>query len=356
MVEIASALDRDCSLLILDEPTAALSAGESEILFQKLDDLRKQGVGIIYVSHRLDEVSRLTDRITILRDGKHVCTRETSEVTTDDMINTMAGETRPSTSSAPRAFLSHANDSPALRVSDFSRGHAVRSVSFEVRQGERFGIAGLVGSGRTELLRLMFGADPADSGSLTVGSAAPQRFTHPSQAVAAGLAMVTEDRKQDGLLLPHSIRVNASLAALGTRFSTTGRIDFKAEAAAVKSVSDQLEIRSTGIEQSVQTLSGGNQQKAVVGKWLLQDASVFLFDEPTRGIDVAARRRIYQLFESLAANSKAVVIVSSDLEELMETCDRIAVMSAGKMVQCFSRDDWSEDAIMQAAFSEQVGV
>ena len=353
MVEIATALDRDCRLLILDEPTAALSAGETEILFQWLEKLRDDGIGIIYISHRLDEISRMANRVTVLRDGKYVCTRETSELSTDDMIDLMTG-THDHRNRISK-YRSFATDSLAIGIENFSRAHVVRDISFEVHRGERFGIAGLVGAGRTQLLRLIFGADRADSGQVYLSSETrPRRFRHPSQAVAAGLAMVTEDRKENGLLLSQSIRFNTTLGALGTRFSKTGLVRFREEQRAVTEICRLLDTRCNSIEQVTATLSGGNQQKVAVAKWLMRDADVFFFDEPTRGIDVAARIRLYQLFETLAERGKALVIVSSDVEELMETCDRIAVMSSGRLVETFTRDDWSEDRIMQAAFSEQV--
>ena len=350
MIEIAAALARDCRLLILDEPTSALSAGETDTLFQWLQKLRHRGVGIIYISHRLDEVSRLTDRITVLRDGRYICTQATSDVSTDQMIDLMAGESDHRHRAAEHRCYSTGD--LALRVERFSRDEVVRDVSFDVRRGERLGITGLVGSGRTELVRLIFGADHADSGSLGLASQKhATRFRHPHQAVKGGLAMVTEDRKENGLLLDQSIRVNTTLAALADRFSKAGWIRHNDERQSTTEMCEVLETRCQGIEQIAATLSGGNQQKVAVAKWLVRDADVFFFDEPTRGIDVAARRRIYRLFDDLAADGKAIVIVSSDLDELFETCDRIAVMSAGRLVKTFSRDDWSEEAIMQAAFS-----
>jgi ribose transport system ATP-binding protein len=353
MVEIATALDRDCKILILDEPTAALSAAETKTLFSWLDTLREQGVGIIYISHRLDEVSRIADRVTVLRDGKYVCTKNASELTTDEMVGLMSGDAN---SPSQHQHHSFATETIAIRVERLSRPPSVVDVSFDVHRGERFGIAGLVGSGRTELLRLMFGADVAASGHLFLrDETTPHRFRHPSQAVAAGLAMITEDRKQSGLLLPQSIRVNTSLCSMQTLFSAFGFICERDEQRSARELCDSMETRCTSTEQSVGTLSGGNQQKVAISKWLLRDANVFLFDEPTRGIDVAARHRIYRLMDTLARDGKAIIVVSSDLEELLETCDRIAVMSAGRLVRTFVRNHWSHDEIMQAAFSGYVG-
>jgi ribose transport system ATP-binding protein len=352
MIEIATALDRQCRLLILDEPTAALSGSETEALFAWLRRLRSQGIGIIYISHRLAEISAIADRVTVLRDGRTVCTVPISTLSTERMVELMSDQTasRPEVG-GHRSFAAAAI---ALRVEGLSREPVVRNVSFHVHRGERLGIAGLVGAGRTELLRLVYGADRADAGQVRVGDRPPQRFHHPGEAVAAGLAMVTEDRKANGLLLSQSVRVNTSLAAMHEKFSTAGLVRFRAEQQAAVQFCERLETRCTSVEQYVGTLSGGNQQKVAVAKWLVQDADVFLFDEPTRGIDIAARRRIYQLFESLSAAGKALVIVSSDLEELLEVCDRIAVMSAGRLVATFGREVWSESLIMQAAFSQHV--
>ncbi|QEG39093.1 sugar ABC transporter ATP-binding protein [Roseimaritima ulvae] len=351
MVEITTALARQCRLLILDEPTAALSGSESEQLFAHLRSLRDQGVGILYISHRLDEVAQLTDRITILRDGKFVATRNTSSASTDEMVDLMSGQNLANKRSA---HTCHRRDEIAMRVRSLSNA-VVRDVSFEVRRGERLGITGLVGSGRTELLRAIFGADVATTGSVFLqGDSQGRRFQSPSQAVQAGLAMVTEDRKQNGLLLSQSISTNTSLSSLQARFSRMGLIKGREERRAAQRWVDELETRCQDIDQPAGTLSGGNQQKVVVSKWLVRDAEVFLFDEPTRGIDVAARRRIYRLLESLAAEGKASVIVSSDLEELFEICDAIAVMCEGRLVDVFQRDQWSHEKIMQASFSGYV--
>ncbi|QDV50266.1 sugar ABC transporter ATP-binding protein [Gimesia fumaroli] len=351
MLEIAAALDRKCELLILDEPTAALSAGETERLFARLDELRSQGVGIIYISHRLDEIARIADRLTVLRDGKYVSMHAVSEFEPiERVVDLMTGETQ----AVEHALAEHTSRATArtmIRMQGLSGG-PVKDVSFSVHAGERYGIAGLVGAGRTELLRLLFGADRVERGELYLrDETTPRRFRHPHEAVEAKLAMVTEDRKQNGLLLSQSIRVNTTLTSLDLLTGATGVINRRQEAAVVEAERTRLQIHARDIEQSVGTLSGGNQQKVAVAKWLLKEADVFLFDEPTRGIDVAARRNIHQLFDQLAAQGKALIIVSSDLEELFETCDRIGVMSAGRLVSEYARADWSYDAIMQDCFS-----
>ncbi|WDQ19192.1 sugar ABC transporter ATP-binding protein [Rhodopirellula sp. P2] len=354
MIEIAAALARDARVLILDEPTAALSGSESEELFTHLKQMRDQGVAIIYISHRLEEVQQLSDQVSVLRDGRLVTTEPISRINREKMVAWMSAEENESKSSrqAGPEFVSHRTDQVGLLVERMTSG-MVDDVSFSVRRGERFGVAGLVGSGRTELLRAIFGADVATSGNVSLGDGERLRFTHPSQAVEAGFAMVTEDRKQSGLLLSQSIRANTSLAALASKFSDKGWIREKAEVDAATSIHRSLETRHQSLEQAVGTLSGGNQQKVAVAKWLTRGAEVYLFDEPSRGIDVAARGKLYELFEELAKQGKTIVIVSSDLEELFETCDAIAVLSAGKIMATFERDEFSEDAILEASFAGQ---
>ncbi|MFG0266862.1 MAG: sugar ABC transporter ATP-binding protein [Rhodopirellula sp. JB055] len=352
MIEIAAALARDARVLILDEPTAALSGSESEELFTHLKKMREQGVAIIYISHRLEEVQQLSDEVSVLRDGRLVTTEPISRIDRDKMVAWMSAEEDAAQSAQPSTpdFVSHRTDQVGLMVDQITSG-MVNDVSFTVRRGERFGIAGLVGSGRTELLRAICGADVATSGNVSRGEGERVRFTHPSQAVQAGFAMVTEDRKQNGLLLSQSIRANTSLAALASKFSRKGWIREKEEVEAARLIHRSLETRHQSLEQSVGTLSGGNQQKVAVAKWLTRGAEVYLFDEPSRGIDVAARGKLYELFEELARQGKTIVIVSSDLEELFETCDAIAVMSAGKMMATFQRKEFSEDAILEASFA-----
>jgi ribose transport system ATP-binding protein len=347
MIEIAAGLARGGCLLLLDEPTAALSSVESERLFGWLRELRQRGAGIVYVSHRLDEVRELCDRVSVMRDGTLVQTAPAAALSAEDMITLMSGVA----AQAAVPFRSQRTNRPILTVKHLSCGR-VREASFSVFEGERLGIAGLVGSGRTELLRAIFGADRATDGSVLVtGMQRPQRFDHPRRAVAAGVAMLTEDRKRDGLLLTQPIRANMSISTLRSKFSRFGRILASAEKASTTALHRRLEVRSESIEQLAQSLSGGNQQKVLIAKWLLSDARVLLFDEPSRGIDVPARRRIHQELESLAQRRKGIVIVSSDLDELLENCDRIVVMSAGRLVATFERGLGSREQILQASFS-----
>ncbi len=346
LVEIAAALVRDCQLLILDEPTAALTPVEISRLFDCVRELSEAGVSILYVSHRLEEIRTLCDRFIVLRDGRKVGSRNTVDSSSEEMVALMAGEAV----TASKPFQSHRQNRVALRVEDLCRGNQVRNVSLEVKCGERLGIAGLVGAGRTELLRAIFGADRADSGTIRLGDdASIERCSHPRQAVRRGLALVTEDRKQDGLLLPHSVRINASLARLT---HSLGWIDRRGEVARVEARCRTLETRFHSVEQPVEELSGGNQQKVVLVKWLESDADVFLLDEPTRGIDVTARQQIDRLFEDLARRGKALLIVSSDLDELMQLCDSIVAMAEGRVVARFQRGSWSRQSVMEAAFGD----
>lgn len=359
LVEIAAALDRDSRVLILDEPTAALAPAEVTRLFQHLRRLRQSGIAILYISHRLDEILEIADRVSVLRDGRRIVTAPTTELDEDRMIRLMTGD---ESRTVRHVHTCHRLPRPGLRVQALTRAPVLNRISFAVAAGERLGIAGLVGSGRTEMLRAIFGADPADSGEVFVAAdPVAQRFTSPKQAVRQGLAMITEDRKENGLLLAQSIRHNTTLGEL-RRFAGRGwRVLTGLEATATRQQVAELEIRCRGIEQPVAELSGGNQQKVAISKWLLGRAphprylpnrprSVYLFDEPTRGIDLGARQRIYQLFDSLASEGAALVIVSSDLDELMLTCDAIGVLAAGRWVARFERERFDRGQIMAACF------
>lgn len=348
MVEVARALSRQCSLLILDEPTAALTGTETEQLFQNIRRLQEGGVGILYVSHRMDEIRQIAQRVTVLRDGSRVATHPAASVTNDQLVREMVGHELP-----PRGTSSSAARGPvALAVRNMTAGDRVSEVSFEVHAGEILGIAGLIGSGRTETLRAVFGADPITSGEVRVGASGSwQRFAVPAAAVRAGLGLVPEDRKHDGLLLSQSIRVNTTLATVPRHASRWGWIDRRQEAQAATAECERMNTRCAGIEQPVSQLSGGNQQKVVIARWLERDCAVLLFDEPTRGIDVHAKDSIHELLRTLAGAGKGLVVVSSDLTELMALCDRIVVMSAGRIAGELVPPDWSQETITRAAFS-----
>jgi len=348
LVEIAGALARDCRLLILDEPTAALTDPETERLFENIRRLQAGGVGIIYISHRMDEIRRISSRVTVVRDGRHVATHPAADVTPAALVREMVGHDLPERNAAAQRPAGE----PALRVDRLRAGDRVRDVSFQARRGEILGLAGLIGSGRTETLRAIFGADKKDGGQIFLGSATePVVIREPADAVRAGIGMVPEDRKQDGLLLAQSIRVNTTLATLPRHTRRGGWLDAKAETETTGSVCRRLAVQCTSLEQAVSELSGGNQQKVVIGRWLARDCTVLLFDEPTRGIDVAAKDLVYQLMRDLAADGKAVVFVSSELTELMALCDLILVMSAGRIAAEFLPGKWTQEKITQAAFS-----
>ena len=346
LVEIAGALAQNCRLLILDEPTAALTDPEIDRLFENIRRLQAERVGIIYVSHRMDEIRRIATRTTVLRDGRRVATHQAAEVTPAQLVREMVGHDLPER----KAAAERAQGQTALQVRGLCAGARVREVSFEVRRGEILGLAGLIGSGRTETLRAIFGADPKDKGEVWLDDA-PVEIRNPADAVRAGIGMVPEDRKQDGLLLAQPIRVNTTLATLGRHVHRGGWLNFHAETKTTDALCDRLGVRCGSTEQVVAQLSGGNQQKVVIGRWLARNCRVLLFDEPTRGIDVAAKDVIYQLLRDLATEGKAVVMVSSELTELMALCDRILVMSAGRIAAQFLPGEWTQEKITHAAFS-----
>ena len=351
MIEIARNLIGPCRVLILDEPTAMLTSREVDLLFAQIALLKARGVALVFISHRLDELARVAERCAILRNGRLVWVDAMSRLKPAQIVRLMAGRevgdrldfgVRP----AGRTLL---------RVAGLGRSRVVQNVSFEVAGGEILGIAGLVGSGRTELLRLIFGADVADAGEIWLGEPLRRQKIHsPSAGMKAGVALITEDRKGEGLLLPHSLSTNVAIGNMDkiTRRSSIGSwIEPRREQALALRHIAALAMRCDGPSQPVNELSGGNQQKVVIARWLERDLPVLLFDEPTRGIDVSAKFEIHQLFGALARRGKAQVIVSSDLRELILLCDRIAVMSAGRMVKIFDRHDWTQDALLEAAFS-----
>lgn len=348
LVEIAAALSRQCRLLILDEPTAALTDPQIDLLFGHLRRLREAGVAILYISHRMDELRQIADRATILRDGSVVCTAPMAELSAEQIVQLLTGQ--------ESRRESHHRERPlgpvALRIEGLGRREVLSDVHLAVRRGEILGIAGLVGSGRTELLRAVFGADVADRGAVYVGeSARPRRFRSPREAVAAGLAMIPEDRRLHGLLLPQPVATNATLSNLARFTSRLGSIRPRMEYEATVVQCGALDVQCRGVDQAVHELSGGNQQKVVIARWLMRDAQVYLFDEPTRGIDVSAKATVYHLLNELGARGKAIIFVSSEMRELLDICDRIAVMSAGRLVTVFTRGDWSPERILHAALT-----
>lgn len=347
MVEIARNLIGDCRVLILDEPTAMLTAREVDLLFEQIQRLRDAGVAIVYISHRLEELAKVAQRVAVLRDGQLVAVEPIDRYSSDELVTLMVGR-----EVGEAIDLGERNiGAPLLQVTNLSRRGKVDEVSFSVRAGEIYGISGLIGAGRTELLRLIYGADHADGGQVAIGNPpVPVQVRSPAEAVRHGIALITEDRKGEGLLLGQPIAANLALGNMPA-VSRHGVMRPAAEQALAQRQIDAMRIRCNGPHQAVAELSGGNQQKVVIGRWLERDCRVLLFDEPTRGIDVGAKFEIYGLLGELARQGKALVVVSSDLRELMLICDRIGVLSAGRLIETFDRDDWSQDRLLAAAFA-----
>ncbi|NGO44665.1 sugar ABC transporter ATP-binding protein [Streptomyces ureilyticus] len=352
MVEIAKALSLNARVLIMDEPTAVLTSEEVEKLFSIVRRLREGGVGIVFITHHLEEIAALGDRVTVLRDGRSVgqVPAATSE---DELVRLMVGRSieqqypreRPAEQAAERADAGAA----LLTVEGLTRDGVFHDVSFEVRAGEVVGIAGLVGAGRTEVVRAVFGADPYDRGSVEVAGTR-LRGHDVGAAMTAGIGLVPEDRKGQGLLLDASVEENLGLVTM--RAATRGGfVDLKGRREAAARIAGQLGVRMAGLGQHVRTLSGGNQQKVVIGKWLLADTKVLILDEPTRGIDVGAKVEIYQLVNELTAAGAAVLMISSDLPEVLGMSDRVLVMAQGRIAGELSADEATQDSVMALAVS-----
>lgn len=345
LVEIAKALSVNARIVIMDEPTACLTRSEIESLFQVVKLLTQNGVGIIYISHRLDEVFEIGNRVTILRDGRKVSTLPISEVTRDDLISLMIGRAVGKQSSTLAPLVG----GELLRVEHLNTGEKLRDVSFSVKRGEIVGIAGLLGAGRSEVLRAIFGVDAIQSGSVYVdGNQLPLKS--PRDAILAGIALLTEDRKRTGLALSLSVRENISLASMDV-LAPKGVIHLKEEEKVARRMIDRLSIRTPGLEQKVVYLSGGNQQKVVFAKWLCRDCKLLLLDEPTKGIDVGAKQEVYGLVSEFARNGGSVIMVSSELSELADLCHRVIIMQDGMMVREIQSDNVSEHSILEALVS-----
>jgi ABC-type sugar transport system ATPase subunit len=325
LVEIAKALACEARIIVMDEPSAALTTHEVVRLFDIIRDLQRQGIGIIYVSHRLDEVLAIADRVTVLRDGKNVGESPISQISRIEMIELMVGRELKE-EFPPRSVTIGA---PRLEVSGLRRGRAVRDVSFALRRGEILALTGLVGAGRTETVRLIFGADPREAGEIRLDGRALAVHS-PQDAIAAGIGLLTEDRKLQGLVLGHSVRENFGLPNL-TWLSSHGFVQLRREREEFGRYVDRLRIKMPNQEQRAGDLSGGNQQKVVLAKWLARNCSILIFDEPTRGIDVGTKYEIYLLMNELVAAGKAIVMISSDLPEVLGMADRILVMHRGRV-------------------------
>ena len=348
LIEIAKALSLEATVLILDEPTASLSLHEVERLFTIVRRLRDRGVAILFVSHRLDEVFELCDQTTILRDGKLVISAPTGTLTTADLIRHMVGR---AVSLFPKAEVPLGE--VLLQVEGLTRGTAFRDVAFEVRAGEILGLAGLVGAGRTEVARVLFGIDRRDAGRVLLAGREVE-FDSPSAALRAGIAYVPEDRHQDGLVLDFPIASNVTLPILPRLFPRL-LVHRETERQVARTFTDELRVRMTGVEQPVAALSGGNQQKVVLAKWLATNPRILILDEPTRGIDIGAKVEVHRIISDLAASGLAIVLISSDLPEVLAMSDRIVVLHEGRITAEIGRADATEERVMYAATGQEAG-
>ncbi|MDI9484752.1 MAG: sugar ABC transporter ATP-binding protein [Bacillota bacterium] len=343
MVEVAKALSIEARLLILDEPTASLGEDETEDLFRVMRQLKDQGVTIIFISHKLDEVLEISDRFTVLRDGKKIVTTEAEGASKEDIISYMVG--RKLGDQYPKMATTQGD--VALEVRGLSTASLLSDISFSAYRGQVLGVAGLVGAGRTELARAIIGADPRSSGRIFVNGAEVQ-INSPKDALKHGIALLTEDRKGQGLFLGNTVLFNATVANL-KRYVRRILIDVNRQKDAAAEVVRQLGIKTPGLNTMTLQLSGGNQQKVVIGKWLNTDADIFIFDEPTRGIDVGAKVEVYNIINQLIADGAAVIMISSELPEILGMSDRIIVLSEGRLTAEFSREEATQEKIMAAA-------
>ena len=346
MVEIAKALSFDSKVLIMDEPTAALNAQEVADLFRVVRQLRDEGVGIVYISHRMDELQQIADRVTVMRDGRTIATVAMGDTNTAQIIHMMVGRVLEENLRATPPDT--ARNEVALEVRRLNRGAAIRDVSFSVRKGEILGFAGLMGAGRTEVARAVFGADAIDGGEILVHGR-PARIRTPRDAVALGIGYLSEDRKQFGLATAMDVQANIAMTSLSRLLRLGVFIDAPAIARTAEGYVRQLGIRTPSVAQPVKLLSGGNQQKVVIAKWLLRDCDILFFDEPTRGIDVGAKAEIHKLIDALAAQGKAIVVISSELPEILRLSHRVVVMCEGRVTGEQDARDATQESIMRLA-------
>ena len=346
MLEISKAISHpNAKIIIMDEPTASITAQETDKLFKQIHKLKNQGISIIYISHRLEEIKRIGDRIIIMRDGKYIGEKLVSTADINEIIHMMVG--REVNQYYPKS--EHQIGTTKIEISNLSLPKLVKDVSFSVRKGEVFGIGGLVGSGRTELMRAIFGADKIYSGNIKIDGII-EDISNPSEAVKKKIAFLTEDRKRSGLLSGQAIWLNVVVSA----FSRLGKYGFLTEKRAIKIANKYkktLNIRMPSAIIPVENLSGGNQQKVIFARWLFSDSDIIMFDEPTRGIDVGAKAEIYEMIDKLVLDGKTVILISSDMMELMGISDRIGIMSNGHFVGIIERNEFSQEKIMKMALS-----
>jgi ribose transport system ATP-binding protein len=346
MVEVAKAISLEAKILIMDEPTSALTEREIKELFARIRQLKAAGVSVIYISHRLEELFEIGDRVTVLRDGKNVGVREIRNVTKAELIRLMVN--RELTNQFPKVRAPRGEE--ALKVENLNRDGVLKDINFSLHRGEVLGIAGLLGSGRTELARAIFGVDKIDSGNIYIKGRL-QRVTSPRNAISSGIGFLTEDRKTQGLVLVRSVKDNICLPSIG-KFSRFGVVKSAEEKRATERFVGELRIKTPGINQKAVYLSGGNQQKVVLSKWLCCEADIFIFDEPTRGIDVGSKAEIYQLINQLTASGVAVMMISSELPEILGMSDRILVMHQGRITGEFTADEATQEKVLGCALGE----
>ena len=349
LVEIAKALSIDAKIIILDEPTATLTRREISALFTLLKNLKEQGIGIIYISHRLEEIEEIGDRVSVMRDGKMVGTWNATEVRTDELINAMVGHAVDRTG-ADDAVRPAASEEVVLEVKGLSDGRKIKDVNLQLRRGEILGLAGLIGAGRTELARVLFGADSYSEGEILIKGRAVHAHSC-RKSVDLKIGLLPEDRKSEGLLLNFPLKSNITLPSLPL-FNRFGFLRHAAEAATAREYIDKLRIKTTGPGQEARMLSGGNQQKVVLAKWLQTGADILIFDEPTRGIDVAAKEEFYRIILECAGRGMAVLLISSEFPELFRLCDRIMVMREGRVAGELTRPEFDAERLLSLAFAQ----
>ena len=345
MCEIAKAISHDAKVIIFDEPSAALTESEIEELFKIIRDLRDKGMGIVYISHRMDEIKVITDRVTVMRDGSYVGTLITKESTKDDIINMMVGrviyEDPKTESNVPK------NAPVVLKVENLNAGKMVKNVSFELHKGEILGFSGLMGAGRTETARALFGADPKESGKIYINGQEVD-IKNPMDAVKHGIGYLSEDRKRYGIVVGKSVAENSTMATMD-EFTNGPFINKKKENDIAQKYVDSLKTKTPSVDQLVVNLSGGNQQKVVIAKWLVSNCDILIFDEPTRGIDVGAKSEIYHLMNELVAAGKSIIMISSEMTEILRMSDRIMVMCEGRVTGEIGIEEATQERIMHAA-------
>lgn len=345
MVEIAKAISFNSKILILDEPTTALTERETEELFKIMKEFKSKGIGMIYISHRMDEIRKISDRVTVMRDGEYISTVKTRDVTDEKIVKMMVG--REITTTKKEKSRVKDNSSVVLEVKNLNSSQKLNNISFTLRKGEILGVSGLMGAGRTELARAICGADKFNSGEILINGKKVV-FKNPADAVRNGICYLSEDRKRYGLLLNKSVNENSLLSSL-EKYSQVCFINDKKANRAAKTQNEKLKTKTASLSESVKNLSGGNQQKVIIARWLLKDSEIFIFDEPTRGIDIGAKSEMYDLIEELSQKGKSVIIISSELAEILRISDRVLVMCEGRITKELPIEEANQENIMKFA-------